>query len=704
MYRPCLLSLSAMAMVAVQSPTQSAPRAHCNVTVGSMPTVVFTGDSQSCGRNLAIDFPQLLSRLLPARVINTAVGGSNSTALLAPMTGGTLSVKAGENVVYGKKVRWGMGPFPGMRITIDGEDYTIDHVDEHPPTRDTEIHLSEPARASYSGSAYAIEPGWRVRVAQWRPDVVCLMYINDGVMGTAAQDRWREMVRRIRALNAVPVLMSPVPVDDALHGGNHPGDNDRWSRNAAAVRGLAAELNCWFVDVFDLYWKLDPPLRGLVADGIHPDTDGSRLIVNGLGWVFEQMGLFGNPVFIKGSYAEDATAPLPQMIMDAAPFRISQPDHPDPDHQNEAGFTLAARLMNDDYALLAETDGHVLPMDRGVLLQVGLPSPPAQSRITLQIVGNGIEGAQVWLPQLSRWSTLPVERTTSGVVCRLRHDDSGTAEWHILILPEQAGAALDHIQFRVPGTSLPPWQPTGSPRPYQISSDHARPDNPIPNADFASDPIGWALSGHATVNSPSAVDVSGIAVPDSGKSRSICIPDSVPVRPYDLLDVQGSERQNDGHYRIRNRLTTSSYRVRRRPKNKEGELRGTLAHDHGCGFVPGGSCLDVRGDGEASVLVSLPNGTERIRTSLFHRVVDPDSLGTRDVPGRQARVEWTFIDLNGVPLAAASDAQLDGSYQWQKAEFSHTVPLGTASVKLSLATQSELLVQYTGIYLAPTGK
>ena len=295
----CVTMVSTTLMPASAAPTHT-------LTVASMPTVVFTGDSQSCGRNLAIDFPQLISRIIPARVINTAVGGSNSSALLYPMKGGTVRVKKGEHVLHGEKVRWGMGPFPGMTVVVNGERYTLDHVDEHPRTPDTEMYLTQPARADYEGDDHYVEPGWEVRVARHEPDVVCLMFINDGTMPESKQDDWREMIRRIRAMGAVPVLMSPVPVDCAAEGGNHPGDNTKYARNAAAVRALAESEKCWFIDVLNVYFALDPGLRGLVRDGIHPDTDGSTLIVNGLRWVFEQMGLMDARPFVKGWALEEA--------------------------------------------------------------------------------------------------------------------------------------------------------------------------------------------------------------------------------------------------------------------------------------------------------------------------------------------------------------------------------------------------------------
>lgn len=701
MYRYPLLSLTTMAMIATQATCLTTPPPQYDVTVDSMVTVIFTGDSQSCGRNLAIDFPQLLSRSLPARVINTAVGGSNSSALLEPMTGGTLTVQAGEKVVYGKKVRWGMGAFPGMRISIHGEDYTIDHVDEHPPSHDTEIYLREAARSSYAGADYAIEPGWQVRVAQWKPDVVCLMYINDGAINAEAEARWREMVRRIRALDAVPVLMSPVPVDDALHGGNHPGNNNRFASNAAAIRKLATELNCWFVDVFDLYWKLDPPLRGVVADGIHPDTDGARLITNGLSWVFERMGLLKARPFIKGWHAKNAATSLSEMLAEARPFHTSQPDHPDPDHQNEAGFTLAARLENDDYALLAESDGNTVRLGSGILLRFGITGPPDGRNAQLHLTGRGLGEVRIWDPAKSRWEALQSEDEARKTVCSLATNKLTDGLWHLLVTPGRDDGELDEVRLRIAGSAPPPWRPTGPARQYEITSDHTKPDNLLPNADFTSETAAWTLVGDATRNTPFSAEIAGIAFPDSGKSRSVHIPNTVPVRPYDMLDVQGSQQQNDGCYRIRKQLTATTYQVRRRPKGEEAGLRGTLIHDHGCGLVPGGSCVEMRGNGTASLLIALSKTVASLRTSFFFRVVHPESLGTRDVPGRQARIEWAFFDSRNVLLETVTSTDLECSYQWQKAALSHSVPKRTAKVELTLAAQSKQLVQYTGIYLAP---
>jgi hypothetical protein len=226
---------------------------------------------------LAIDYPQLLSRVLPVRMINTAVGGSNSDALVKPMSGGTARIRQGERVLYGTEVSWGMGPYPGMRVTVHGETYTIDSVAEHPPTRNTELNLVESARADYEGTDYQIEPGWEVRVARYRPQVVCLMFVNDGAMPEARLGNWREMVRRTRAMGAVPVLMSPFPVDDATHGGNHPGFHEKVRQNAAAVRALAEAERAWFVDVFQLTLALPPETSALELSLFVRVRDPARL-------------------------------------------------------------------------------------------------------------------------------------------------------------------------------------------------------------------------------------------------------------------------------------------------------------------------------------------------------------------------------------------------------------------------------------------
>ena len=732
------------------------------ITTDSMVNALFTGDSQCCGRNLAIDFPQLVSRLAPVRVINTGVGGSNSDALLKPMTGGTVRIKKGESVLYGENVRWGMGPYPGMKVTVNGETYTMDHVVEHPKGK-AELHLCEPARADYAGTDCSVEPGWEVRVARHRPDVVCLMYVNDGDMPPAKQANWREMIRRSREMGAVPVLMSPVPVTDSAHGGGHPDGNRRFAENARVVREIAQEQRCWFVDVFNLYRLLDPPFRGVVYDGIHPDTDGSTCIVNGLAWVFTQMGLMDARPFIKGWALQANPGPLPALMRSGLrPFRISQPDHPDPDHQGEEGFTLQAIRQNDEYGLIAARDGACLPVGQGLLFRCApfLPGPAnpesAGSRagtgcglsrdalarrsataregarprsVALRLAGSGISDVQVWNAAGGRWSPLALKEADGWAQATIPENTMEDGVFHVLV-PGGTGALLDALAVDVRDDGPPaPWRPRDvAPSEYVLSSDHLRPDNLILNPDFVkgnpdaaepwtlSGPIpahisggseipwsgGWNGAGAARVNRPFRKALDHLSFPDEKDLGLIELDPSAPARPFDVVEVSASIKGNDGPYRLIQDLGGGRWQSKKRAKAAEPGLRGILFHNDGCGLVPGDSCVEVSGDGTASQRGSLAPNARALRASFFYRVYDPKALGTRDVPASCAQVKITFFDAGDRPLGPPwVIADLVCSYQWQKAEADHPVPEGAVAFELSVRSTSAAVVQYTGCYLGP---
>jgi len=710
-------SLPLFPVVALIAGAASAQPRH-PFAVSSMPTVVFTGDSQSCGRNLAIDFPQLVSRSLPVRVINTAVGGSNSSALLYPMKGGTVRVTRGEKVLHGENVRWGTGPFPGMKVTVAGETYTIDHIDEHPPTRNAELYLCEPARADYHGADCVVEPGWEVRVASHKPAVVCLMFINDGALPATKQDDWREMVRRTRELGAVPVLMSPVAVDDSAAGGGHPGDNRKVLKNARAVAALAASERCWFVDVTNLYFALDPGFRGVVHDGIHPDTDGSTLIVNGLQWVFAQMGLTDARPFVRGwrlsptdttmeGGADDCRSVPRAPNHESAAFRTAQPDHPDPDHQETAGFSLAAIRRNDDYGLIAELDGEGVPLGGGLMFRCGLPRGAAPTSVNVRLATMAATLVQVWfwLPGENRWSEASISTEGDWRAAALPAAALQGGEFAVRI-SGSVGGALDALAGGDAGGALGRWHPSeAEPSAYRLTSDHSRTDNLVRNADFAAGSIGmadgWKLTGGAAPNRPFRRQVRSVAFIDERDLRLMELKGAEGAREFDLLEVAGSAESNDGAYRILHLVGDGRVRVRKRAKAAETGLQAEWVHDDGCGLVPGGCCLEVAGEGAAKTTVALPGNVSRIQVSLFYRVFDPSRLGTRDVPDREARLSFLFRDSAGAQLGAPWEvADLTCSYQWQKAEMSHAVPTGSRTVDLVLRSGSATAVQYTGTYVA----
>ena len=176
------------------------------ITIKSMPTVLFTGDSMSCGRNGAIDFPQLLSRRLPVRIINTAVGGSTSDALVKPMRSKKVRIRQGDTILYVEGGRWGCGPYPGMSVCVNGQSNVIDFIDERRSKK--ELHLCKPALEDYEGDDCEIEPGWDIRVARYHPDVVCLLFLNDGNITGKMHKNWVEMLRtslKYKAPNIPPL-------------------------------------------------------------------------------------------------------------------------------------------------------------------------------------------------------------------------------------------------------------------------------------------------------------------------------------------------------------------------------------------------------------------------------------------------------------------------------------------------------------------
>jgi hypothetical protein len=678
-----------------------------SITVDSMVRVVFTGDSQTTGRNLAIDYPQLLSRILPVRVINTAVGGSNSDALVKPMTGGSARLAQGDRILYGTDVHWGMGPFPGMKVTVGDQTYTIDYLAEHPPTLNTELYLVEPARGDYQGTSVSVEPGWEVRVARHRPDVVCLMFINDGALPAARLNNWREMLRRIRAMGAVPVLMSPFPVDEGARGGSHPAFNEKVLQNAAGVRDLAAAEKAWFIDVSALTLALDPPLRSQVGDGIHPDTDGQLAAIQGLLWVFGQMGLTQARPCLKGWVLNRPPAPLADLLAGGArPFHTSQPDHPDPDHQSEKGFSLDAIRRNDELGLIASADGHCLAIGHGILLRFGLEPDGAPRRLRLRLAGTGLLPPQVWDAAAAGWTVLQSSSDPVGLTADLPLAALREQTLHVLVTGAVA-AGLDAVALDVDDAATPPaWRLSAAePRPYLLESDHSRPDNLVGNADFAADPAGaadaWRLTGKASTNRPFRAPVAALSFDRDQDLRSATVTCDLPLRPYDLLLVRGSQAGNDGAYRVRADLGAGRFGLRRRATASEKGLSAELVHDDGCGLVPGGACLELGPAGRAETTVRLPPEATALDLSLFSRVYAPNALGPRDLPAQQSRVTLAFRARDGAEIGTAWTLEPSAdSFQWQKLKGRVSLPPGAAEALLTLAAAGPDIVQYTGVYVA----
>ena len=151
--------------------------------------------------------------------------------------------------------------------------------------------------------------GWRAdlilddfdrRVAHWRPDVVTLMIGTndcttqwlDPVIETADfASSVTDFVRRVRALEAVPVLQTP-PTADLRHA----PDRARIGEFAQAIRDVSTREGVILVDQFAAFAEFsagtgpgnDDIAWGLLDDAFHPGAAGHALLALGLA---EELGL-----------------------------------------------------------------------------------------------------------------------------------------------------------------------------------------------------------------------------------------------------------------------------------------------------------------------------------------------------------------------------------------------------------------------------
>ena len=463
------------------------------------------------------------------------------------------------------------------------------------------------------------------------------------------------------------------------------------------------------MDVFHLYQALDPPFRMVIHDGCHPDTDGQTCIVNGLMWVFKQMGLMEARPFIKGWALTAPPGPLTEMFKSGVgPFRISQPDHPDPDHQGEASFTLEAIRRNDEYGLIAAKDGAGIPVGQGLLFRFGLSRDFRGGPLTLRLAETGGCAAQVWLSSEGRRLSLTLD-DKDGWACATIPGDSIQDGVFYLLITGNAGALLDAVAVDAADASLAKDDKTfAGDMEYILESDDALSDNALLNADLLRGERGqaeqWTLSGAASVNRPFRQALDRVSCADAKDLRVMEFDPAAPARPFDVIEVSGSAKKNDGPYRLLDRAADGRWLSRKRAKAVESGLRGILFHNDGCGLVPGDCCLEVAGDGIASQRASLPDGALDLRASFFYRVYDPKADGTRDVPEDCAQAKIAFFDCDGRPVGAPwLISALPCSYQWQKAESEHAVPDGAVAFEMSVKSASAKVVQYTGIYIGPIG-
>ncbi|MFK4788326.1 SGNH/GDSL hydrolase family protein [Microbacterium sp. ZW T5_56] len=165
-------------------------------------------------------------------------------------------------------------------------------------------HLHELVRGDLGRSRDAMIntaiSGWRTaqlladfdhRVARWQPQIVTLMIgTNDcsssGKVPLISADEYaaslEDFVTRVRRLDAIPVLLTPPPVDE-----RHAPERARVPEFAHAMRTVARAHRVVLVDVFTRFQergrdRIDGVPWQLLADPFHPNATGHALIAREL--------------------------------------------------------------------------------------------------------------------------------------------------------------------------------------------------------------------------------------------------------------------------------------------------------------------------------------------------------------------------------------------------------------------------------------
>jgi lysophospholipase L1-like esterase len=123
---------------------------------------------------------------------------------------------------------------------------------------------------------------WRVR--RFRPDVVSVMIgMNDAArppeFRAGFADRLRDLLRRIRAAGAIPILHRTNPVDEESRDASVTSRAPSLPEINAVIARIAAEEQVIVVDHWT-HWqdarRTDPLNRTWLADPIHPNPTGHR--------------------------------------------------------------------------------------------------------------------------------------------------------------------------------------------------------------------------------------------------------------------------------------------------------------------------------------------------------------------------------------------------------------------------------------------
>ncbi|MCK5804027.1 MAG: hypothetical protein KAI66_14420, partial [Lentisphaeria bacterium] len=375
------------------------------------------------------------------------------------------------------------------------------------------------------------------------------------------------------------------------------------------------------------------------------------------------------------------------------PLLTAQPDHPTPDRQLTEGFTIEAFRTNDEYGLITRKDDSRLPVANAVTIEFGLPPGTDPASLVLRWTGSNLTLADAPAKPTTHEGEQRCPISAQSIVdqvVRVRLDATGTA------------AALDWIGLDVTTNGAGArWRaPDGIFREYEVESDHARPDNLVQNPAVTEDSH-WT---GGLVNRPFRRELGPIRFNHEKDPRFAEIPAPGPLRPFDIVIVSGSKKGSDGRYGIRNRIDASHFRMRRRSKGDEAGLTAELVHNDGTPLVPGGCCLELRGeDTIARQTIKLPPNADKLRFSFLLRVMDAARLGTRDIPEPMlVGAELVFTGQDAKTILRTPLPIPKPSYQWRKYGMVANVPKGCTAVTCEfrgVADGAATLV--TGMFLAP---
>ncbi|MBU0608347.1 MAG: SGNH/GDSL hydrolase family protein [Armatimonadetes bacterium] len=667
--------------------------AQLKVDVNSMPRIVFTGDSQTCGCVGAMDYAQMMSWEVPLRVFNRAVGGSNTSHLLGEFGGGTVTVKAGERVVHGDGVGWYAGPYIGQTVRIGAQQYTVDSIKTLDyAKRICELHLTEPAREDYTGKDYMFEAGWRIRVADVKPQYACFMYtVNDA--GRKPEDfkaKLAEIVKRCREAGIQPLFISGVPMMDAVSGGSHPGAVSFTAQRAQDLLEFCQAEKLPYGDVYRMLDWLDPQRTSVWADTIHPTNDGSILAIHALRHLLKEMGATGNPYYVRGYRAPGAELPVPGAA-GLQPIATAQPRRDKSNRENQAGHNLEAQRLRDHYGLIAEADGQMLTSATAVLFKIGVG--PAEKLEGFDVeVGCGKPGAvQLFDWKKNAWvSALDNDTRTRDCV-------QGGAVW---VGVPGAEVSVNYVAMTLRG-DVPPWQPPTVDRaiiwPTPGEFDWSNEGNLLANGDFTQKagaaPTGWTPQGPDALYLPEGIVTSGTG--EFGGTHGYqfkCAGGNftAAVRPLDMLVIK-AEMEGGGNFLVRSVVDGETLALRRTPKTAPGTVDFEVRRWSGLRAVPGGCCLEAKAGSEWRTEVALTKGTYRLQ--FFYRAFNPAAMNATAVPAARPLVTLDAPTLRDPVVVGPG---LDCAFLWLRGGQEFALP-EDGKVTVRVTAEGPEAVQFTGV-------